>query len=133
MSQQGGLPQPVTHDRSSAAALAGAIERLGQVVEAESAALLARTQVDLTDFANRKSRGLLELTRLMQTQDLAAAVPSVRELAEELSDKLETNRALLKTHLHAVQELAAIIAGTMREAESDGTYSVAAQRAANAA
>ena len=83
-----------------------AIERLEEVVDQETTALRSRAAIDLKDFNNRKSQGLLELNRALRG-----------------FDKLDVNRAVLKTHLEAVREVATILADAIRDAESDGTYS----------
>jgi hypothetical protein len=41
-----------------------------------------------------------------------------------LRSKLERNSTILQIHLRAVQEVAAIIARAIQDAESDGTYSI---------
>ena len=100
-----------------------AIERLEEAVEQETAALQRRAVVDLKEFNDRKSRGLLELTRAMRQID--SAVPDqllVARLAR-LRAKLEVNGAVLKLHLDAVREVSATMAEAMRNADSDGTYS----------
>jgi hypothetical protein len=48
---------------------------------------------------------------------------ALRRLLEQLNAKLEANRRVLKLHVDAVREIAGIIAQSMRDAESDGTYS----------
>jgi len=99
-------------------------ERLEQVIDQETAALQARSGVDLKDFNDRKSLGLLELTRAMRR--IEDGTPDQRLVARlsRLRDKLETNRLALKTHLDAVREISTVVADAMRNAESDGTYSL---------
>ena len=43
---------------------------------------------------------------------------------DRLSEKLERNRRVLDVQLRAVREVSDIIAGAIRDAESDGTYSM---------
>lgn len=100
-----------------------AAERLEQVVDQETAALQTRTSVDLKDFNDRKSLGLLELTRATRHIEGTAPDPALLARLSRLRDKLEINRAALKTHLDAVKEISTIVADAMRNAESDGTYS----------
>ena len=52
----------------------------------------------------------------------------IRDRLARFSAKLERNRTVLGAQLLAVREIAEIIAQTMREAESDGTYSAPALR-----
>lgn len=103
------------------------IERLEEVVEAETAALRSRAKVDLNDFNHRKSHGLLELSRAMRQHGGAALDETIRIRLNRLKARLETNRAVLKLHLEAVREISSIIADTICKAESDGTYSPAAR------
>jgi len=99
------------------------IERLEAVVESETAALRNRVKADFNDFNHRKSLGLLELSRAMRHQNAAMLEDAVRRRLERLRASLETNRAMLKLHLEAVREIASIVAETIQNAESDGTYS----------
>jgi hypothetical protein len=101
------------------------IERLEEVVEAETAALRSRTRVDLNDFNHRKSHGLLELSRALRQHSGAVLDETIRIRLNRLKARLETNRAVLKLHVDAVREISSIVADTIRNAESDGTYSPA--------
>lgn len=101
----------------------GAIERLEEAVEQETAALQNRTGMDLREFNDRKSQGLLELTRAMRHIEGGAPEPALVHRLARLRTKLEINSAALKMHLDAVREVSAVMADAMREAESDGTYS----------
>jgi hypothetical protein len=99
------------------------IERLEAVVDQETAALKDRTATDLREFNNRKSQGLLELSRSLR--HFQGATPSNAVLARlaGLRAKLDVNQAVLKLHLEAVREVSTIMADAIRDAESDGTYS----------
>lgn len=101
----------------------GAIERLEEAVEQETAALQNRTGLDLREFNDRKSQGLLELTRAMRHIEGGAPEPALVHRLAGLRTKLEINSAALKMHLDAVREVSTVMADAMREAESDGTYS----------
>lgn len=100
-----------------------AIERLEEAVDEETAALRTRAAIDLKDFNNRKSQGLLELNRALRGLDGAARDKAVPARLADLRAKLEVNRAVLETHLAAVREVATVLADAIRDAESDGTYS----------
>ena len=100
-----------------------AIERLEEAVEQETVALQTRAGADLREFNDRKSQGLLELTRAMRHVEGTAPDPSLVTRLSSLRTKLEINSAALKMHLDAVREVSAVMADAMREAESDGTYS----------
>jgi hypothetical protein len=113
-------------DSDGAAASSGferCIERLETVVDQETAALKDRTATDLREFNNRKSQGLLELSRSLR--HFQGATPSNAVLARlaGLRAKLDVNQAVLKLHLEAVREVSTIMADAIRDAESDGTYS----------
>lgn len=99
-----------------------AIERLEEAIELETAALAARTRVDLREFNDRKSQGLLELTRAMRHMEGKQPEPALMARLAGLRAKLEINSAALKMHLDAVREVSATMADAMRHAESDGTY-----------
>jgi len=103
--------------------LEAAIQRLEDVVEEETAALRGRVAVDLKDFNNRKSQGLLDLTRALRLLDGAAHEQALADRLAGLRAKLDTNKAVLQMHLDAVREVAAIMTEAIRDAESDGTYS----------
>lgn len=103
--------------------LARVIDRLEETVEQETAALRSRTRFDLKEFNNRKSHGLLELTRAMRPFEREGLGEPMRARLAQLRAKLETNRAVLEMHVEAVRELATIMTDAIREAESDGTYS----------
>lgn len=100
-----------------------AIERLEEAVEQETAALNTRAGVDLREFNDRKSQGLLELTRAMRHIEGAAPEPVLVTRLARLRSKLDLNSTALKMHLDAVREISAVMADAMRDAESDGTYS----------
>ena len=112
---EGTLAAPAPLDR--------VIERLEEVVDQETAALRNRTAIDLKDFNNRKSQGLLELNRALRGLDNPPKDRTVTTRLAGLRAKLDVNRAVLETHLAAVREVATVLADAIRDAESDGTYS----------
>ena len=106
-------------------ALERCIARLEEVVDHETAALKQRAAIDLREFNNRKSQGLLDLSRCLRT--FHGAAPSKAALARlaGLRAKLAVNQTALKLHLEAVREITTIVSDAIRDAESDGTYSPA--------
>jgi hypothetical protein len=100
-----------------------AIERLEEAVEQETAALQRRASVDLRSFNERKSQGLLELTRAMRHIEGTTPEPALVTRLTSLRAKLDANSAALKLHLDAVREISAVMADAIRDAEHDGTYS----------
>ncbi len=105
------------------AALERCVVRLEEVVDHETAALKARAAIDLREFNNRKSQGLLDLSRCLRLfQGAHPGKPALARLAG-LRVKLDANQAILKLHLEAVREVASVMSDAIRDAESDGTYS----------
>jgi hypothetical protein len=102
-----------------------AIERVEQVIDSETAALRRREAIDLADINRRKSHGLLELTRGMRGLDGPDAKRAIEERLRSLREKLADNGAVLRRHLDAVQEISTVLSRTIRDGESDGTYSAA--------
>ena len=100
-----------------------AIERLEEAVDQETAALRARVSFDLKEFNDRKSMGLLELTRAMRQIEGTPPDQALTARLVGLRDKLDVNSAVLKLHLDAVREVSATMAEAIRDADSDGTYS----------
>lgn len=110
------------------ATLLGLLDRLEEALEEETAALAQRRPLDFEEINRRKSRSLLELTRAIRS--LPEALAGAREGAlparlASLRGKLLGNQDILRIHLSAAQEIAAILGREMGEAESDGTYSFA--------
>ncbi|WP_454620937.1 hypothetical protein [Bradyrhizobium cenepequi] len=104
-----------------------AIERLTATIDEETDKLEGRMQVDFDSFSERKNRGLLELTRAMRlTQGVEFDSRVVAHLTR-LRASLVRNQAALQMHLDAVREVSAIIARSIQEVESDGTYSLMGQ------
>lgn len=110
------------------AALAAIAERLEAVLDHETEALQHHRSCDLAEITSRKRQGLLELSRFMPRLVDGAEREIAREQLGTLAVKLERNRMALAVQIGAVREVADIIARTLRDAESDGTYSAAAGR-----
>jgi flagellar biosynthesis/type III secretory pathway chaperone len=103
-------------------ALSGALARLEDVIGEETAALEARQSIDLQDFNRRKSRSLLELTRIIRSLPPKIMDEELRRRIERLRHSLVRNKELLRIHLTAAQEIAEVLANAIGDAESDGTY-----------
>ena len=102
-----------------------AIERLKTTIDKETEKLEIRESVDFEAFSQRKNRGLLELTRAMRLTQGEGLDPRVVPHLADLRASLVRNQAALQIHLDAVREVSAIIAKSIQEVESDGTYSLA--------
>jgi hypothetical protein len=120
---KGTEPPRTVEDKAVNAILEKAVRRLEDVVEQETAALRNRAPIDLNEFNHRKNQGLLELDRALRLLNGAPPSDEVKGGLRMLRRKLDENREVLKTHIEAVREVAAIIAEAIRGAESDGTYS----------
>ena len=107
-------------------ALRNAVARLMRLLDRETTGLRSRQQVDLNDLGDRKNQALLELSRISRRLDAEAVDPELRAQLDALRGKLDENRSVLKLHLQAVRQVADILANAIRDAESDGTYSSAA-------
>jgi hypothetical protein len=99
------------------------IDRVEAIVDAETAALKEFKTIDLREFNNRKSQALLELMRATRNLGGAKLDAHAASRVATLRTKLETNLALLNTHLKAAKEITGLVAETIRASESDGTYS----------
>jgi len=112
---------------ASVAALKSALIRLEETIDQETSALEALQPADIHEFNRRKSRSLLELTRLSRTLP-ENPEPDLRELLKRLRAKLQRNHTVLNLHLTAAKEISALMAGALAEAESDGTYGMPSRR-----
>lgn len=105
------------------ASILNVIERLKTTIDEETSGLELRTSVDFDGFGRRKNRGLLELTRAMRMAQDVDTDPRVVACLTGLRASLVRNQTALQNQLDAVQEVSAIIARSIQEVESDGTYS----------
>ena len=71
----------------------------------------------------RKDQISIELMRAARSFSERAADQSLQAVLERISRKLSANATLLKRHIEAVGEIAAMISGVLSEASDDGTYS----------
>ena len=106
-----------------ACALSPALLKLIEIIGEENGVLRRREFVSHAGFTDRKNQVLRELMAAQRREALPAATARVRPLLEQLSDVLHENARLLKLHIAAVGEISDIIVGSLREADSDGTYS----------
>ena len=119
---------PETATPAVVAAFLAVVDRVEGVVEAETEALTRNLPTDMTDLGNRKRQGLLEMSRALKAAAAVGPRADVRDRLGRFAARLERNRLVLGTQLRAVREIAEIIAQTLQEADSDGTYSPAAGR-----
>ena len=99
-----------------------AVSRLEVVVDAETDLLRGNAPIKFDEFNHRKSRGLLELNRVIGAIGVEALGEAGHARLQTLRTKLEGNINVLQMHLTAVREVATLISRAIQDAESDGTY-----------
>lgn len=114
--------------RSTVKSFAAIVERVEAVVDAETDALKHHRPVDMAGLILRKRQGLLELSRIMRAFSGLGPQVEAQGRLDRLSVKLENNRVVLDRQLRAVREVADIIASSIKDADSDGTYTKLAGR-----
>ena len=100
-----------------------AIERLIDVIERETRDLAGPGPVDYRAHSQRKSQGLLELSRLEPKLAGVRSHPRARAALAELLRRLDDNQKLLHARLRAARTIADVLARASRDGQSDGTYS----------
>jgi len=100
------------------------LDRLEETVVEETTALTQRRSLDFDEINRRKSRSLLELTRVIRSLPEVLEDALLSRLAS-LRGTLVRNQELLGIHLAAAQEIATLLGDEMGQAASDGTYSFA--------
>lgn len=103
--------------------LAPALLKLIEVIDEENGVLRHQRFVSHASFTDRKNHALRELMAAQRRGSLPAAAGELASLLRKLSVSLQENARLLKLHISAVGEVSDIIVGSLREADSDGTYS----------
>jgi hypothetical protein len=107
-----------THD-----ALAHCIDRLRDIIDAETRILKQGGHVDFDALNQRKTHALLEflqVSRAAPPQSVTQSADRIQALRKVLSE----NAQLLERRLQATQEITNLIVHHIRESESDGTYSI---------
>lgn len=111
-----------TPQSTSETAFVRCIERLEEMIDAETRILKSCTRVDFEALNLRKTHALLEFTRVAKNSSLQATERSSRKLAR-LKERLAANTEALEQHLLAMQEIANLVVACIRNDDSDGTYS----------
>lgn len=112
----------------SFAAFAAVADRLEAVLDLETESLRHNRPCDLAETCGRKRQGLLELTRFLPSLATSEEREGARSRLGRLEGKIAQNHAVLDIRIGAVRQVADIISRTLREADSDGTYSMMAGR-----
>lgn len=100
-----------------------AIAHLTEAIERETRDLDDPAAVDYRAHAQRKSQGLMELSRLEPALANLRGHPGLRTALSDLLDKLDANQRLLNAKLRAARTVAEIVARAISDGQSDGTYS----------
>ena len=100
-----------------------AVIKLLEIIEEENGILRHHQVISHAVFADRKNHALRELMSAQKFETAPVAVQARSPLLERLVMALKVNAQLLKLHIKAVGEISDIIVGSLREADSDGTYS----------
>ena len=109
------------NDANSALGLA--ITKLVEAVENENSALLRQDIISHAGYTDRKNQALRELMAAQRRDSSRTSVGQIRPQLVLLSQALQANAKLLKHHIAAVGDVSDIIVGSLRDANSDGTYS----------
>lgn len=107
----------------SSSALGLAVAKLLEAVEDENSALRRQEFISHVGYTDRKNQALRELMAAQRREAVPTAVEQVQPQLLRLSQALLANSKLLKHHIAAVGEISDIIVGSLRDANSDGTYS----------
>lgn len=99
------------------------IAKLIDVIEEENRNLSSQPITSHATYTDRKNQVLRELIVAQRRGIANPSEPGLRELLEQLSGVLQINANLLKHHISAVGEVSDIIVSSLKDAESDGTYS----------
>jgi hypothetical protein len=116
-------PLVVLSPHAALAVVLMTIDRVERVIDEETQELRSQKVINLRDFNQRKSQGLLELSRAVRGLGDAGHDRRLQAKLERLRSKIDENLTFLGMHLTAVQEVSAIISRAIQDAESDGTYS----------
>jgi hypothetical protein len=103
--------------------LSPALLKLIDVLEEENLVLRRHNICLHAGFTDRKNQALRELMAVQRSTGGMASQKACSPLLERLGNCLQENGRLLKLNIAAVGEISDIIIGSLRDAESDGTYS----------
>ena len=76
------------------------------------------------ELTRQKLQLLMQLNRAVQAPAQAGLPQPIEEKLRQAKRMLDENAAMLKRRMDAIREIAALISREIRDAESDGTYSV---------
>lgn len=99
------------------------IVRIEEAVESETSSIRTDARFDIKASNVRKSRYLYELNKAISSLRGAVLGDEQRAGISRLRDKLAINEAVIRAHLSAVSEVAALMQDAIQRADADGTYS----------
>lgn len=99
------------------------LERLLEVVTAETREIRAGRIVPYDEFNAQKIQLLLELSRLSQVALSVRFSAQVHSTIRQLAAALTESREVLRIQLRAAEKVSDLIASAIYEGQSDGTYS----------
>lgn len=108
---------------NAGALLSPALSKLIEVIEEENTVLRRHGVERHAGFTDRKNQALRELMAAQKSFSSSAVQEACGPLLRRLQGGLQENGRLLKLNIAAVGEVSDIIIGSLRDAESDGTYS----------
>lgn len=94
------------------------------VLDSEKQALEDKAPVDFAGFTRQKLQLLMQLDRLAAAKGPAAMPAATGQKLVETRRKLDENARILKHRMEAIREIADLISEEIRDADSDGTYSI---------
>ncbi|PZO81820.1 MAG: hypothetical protein DI629_02955 [Mesorhizobium amorphae] len=103
--------------------LSAVIARVAEAVEAETIGLRTDRNFDIRASNARKSRCLYELSRAAKGMGDGDMLREHAAALGALKKALAHNESVVRAHLDAVGEVAALLKGAIEHAHSDGTYS----------
>ncbi len=98
------------------------LDGLINVLDQERLALKDAARTQFGDLTRQKLQLLAQLNRAVQAP--TALPQSIEDKLRLARRKLDENAAMLKRRMDAIREISAMISREIRDAESDGTYSV---------
>jgi hypothetical protein len=110
-------------DHGALAFAIGAIERLTEAIQQETLELSRPGPVDFRCHCQRKSQGLLDLSRLQPLFASHRGHPRLRAALGVFVATLDANHKLLSAKLRAARTVADVVSHAISEGQSDGTYS----------
>lgn len=110
---------------SEAAVLACAalLEKLTVTIAEENAALASGDNLPVTAFTYRKNQILRDLLAAQKASNSPAGLAALAPRYSHVKQLLDRNAMLLQLNLTALHEVSSVIVESIRQAESDGTYS----------